>query len=260
MAADLVDAPPFTVADVRQCAISSWYPLFAKHSIPTVILPAPSEFVDYLLQDSVVLPEAPPGALRPADPRFHAVHHGTDDDDDDDGDSRERARRWADADAEAGAPAIAFHRLELDIARAIDELGGRAFPKMSWSAPKVMPLPSRRTALCAVTRTAASQDAEFIGGNSLQCTTPGHVFLLLKSSDIIASDIEHAFVLRGCDRAAGRRAVTRARAASGTVRWTAKAAPCRRRLAASPTSSRSASGWQCTRSASFGCSCGTARS
>lgn len=56
------------------------------------------------------------------------------------------------------------------IERDIHELGGRVVPKMQWSCPK---------------------DASWIlPNNTVQCSTPDDVFLLLKSSDRIAHDIE----------------------------------------------------------------------
>lgn len=53
---------------------------------------------------------------------------------------------------------------------AIDDLGGRVIPKLQWSCPK---------------------DASWMmPNNTIQCSTPDDVFLLLKSSDRIAHDIE----------------------------------------------------------------------
>lgn len=45
-------------------------------------------------------------------------------------------------------------------------------PKLNWSAPK---------------------DANFLLNNSLQCYTPSDIYLLLKSSDFVSHDLEHAF-------------------------------------------------------------------
>jgi hypothetical protein len=55
----------------------------------------------------------------------------------------------------------------------IAELGGSVSPKLNWSAPK---------------------DATWINvSNSMQCKTPNDVYLLLKSSNFVAHDLEHAF-------------------------------------------------------------------
>lgn len=59
----------------------------------------------------------------------------------------------------------------------IDELGGKVYPKLNWSAPK---------------------DATWIAAtNSMECTTANDMYLLLKSSDFITHDLEQAFL--GCD-------------------------------------------------------------
>ena len=52
---------------------------------------------------------------------------------------------------------------------AIDSLGGEVFCKLNWSAPR---------------------DATWISlGNSLKCTTPAQVYLLLKSSEFVQHDL-----------------------------------------------------------------------
>jgi D123 len=55
----------------------------------------------------------------------------------------------------------------------INELGGKAIPKLNWSAPK---------------------DATWISAtNSLECRSPNDIYLLLKSSDFVTHDLEHPF-------------------------------------------------------------------
>lgn len=55
----------------------------------------------------------------------------------------------------------------------IAELGGKVHPKLNWSAPK---------------------DATWISAtNSMECRTPNDIYLLLKSSDFVTHDLEHAF-------------------------------------------------------------------
>lgn len=55
----------------------------------------------------------------------------------------------------------------------IEELGGKVVPKLNWSAPK---------------------DATWINAtNSMECRTPNDIYLLLKSSDFVTHDLEHAF-------------------------------------------------------------------
>lgn len=70
-------------------------------------------------------------------------------------------------------PSIHWRETHDNIQRLIDELGGKVAPKLNWSAPK---------------------DATWINAtNSMQCTSPNDVYLLLKSSDFITHDLQHAF-------------------------------------------------------------------
>ena len=66
-----------------------------------------------------------------------------------------------------------FPELHKTIAEAIQELGGSVVPKLNWSAPK---------------------DATWISPfNTLKCTTPNDIYLLLKSSSFVSHDLEHPF-------------------------------------------------------------------
>jgi hypothetical protein len=69
---------------------------------------------------------------------------------------------------------LAFLHLHQKIAATITELGGLVAPKLNWSVPK---------------------DATWISmtKNSMECYSPNDIYLLLKSSDFITHDLEHAF-------------------------------------------------------------------
>lgn len=71
-------------------------------------------------------------------------------------------------------PALAFASTHAEIQKAITELGGVVAPKLNWSAPK---------------------DATWImmKKNSMECASTSDLYLLLKSSDFITHDLEHAF-------------------------------------------------------------------
>lgn len=59
------------------------------------------------------------------------------------------------------------------IRETIAELGGKVVPKLNWSAPK---------------------DATFMSAtNDMLCSSAGNIYLLLKSSDFITHDLDHAF-------------------------------------------------------------------
>lgn len=82
-------------------------------------------------------------------------------DDDEDGDdepSEDVAKDW--------------RPLHEQIKATIKELGGKVLPKLNWSSPK---------------------DATHMLGNSMNCYNADDVYLLLKSSDFISFDLNHAF-------------------------------------------------------------------
>lgn len=83
----------------------------------------------------------------------------TDDENEEDGGSTNPSEAWLD--------------IHEKIKFTISELGGSVMPKLNWSAPK---------------------DATWISAtNSMACTTPNDIYLLLKSSDFITHDLEQVF-------------------------------------------------------------------
>ncbi len=78
-------------------------------------------------------------------------------------------------------PSLQWSDIHTTIASTIRELGGKVLPKLNWSAPK---------------------DAIWISAtNDMECRSANDVYLLLKSSDFITHDLEHAF--DGCDMKEG---------------------------------------------------------
>lgn len=74
---------------------------------------------------------------------------------------------------EESDPSSAWKELHERIKATIAELGGSVVPKLNWSAPK---------------------DATWISAtNSMECQVPNDIYLLLKSSDFITHDLDHAF-------------------------------------------------------------------
>jgi len=122
------------------------------------LIPLTQSFVDYLRADGIILP-----------PEAEADHQWSDtdsgifsanDDGSDDGDE--------DVD-----PSAQWREVQQAILSTIAELDGKVVPKLNWSAPK---------------------DATWINAtNSMECRTPNDIYLLLKSSDFVAHDLEHAF-------------------------------------------------------------------
>ncbi|GAA5870789.1 hypothetical protein JCM3774_001678 [Rhodotorula dairenensis] len=157
--------PPLYTADVLACQFSSWYPRF-KRVAPkaTVIRPLPEDehLIDFLEADGLFLPDGsgPMGISELSDNSDTDAGEEDDDDDDDDDDDGLR-------------PTFSFPRLDAEIRSAIAKYDGAVFPKLNWSSP---------------------QDAAWmVAGQTMKCQTPADVYLLLKSSDFISHDLDHAF-------------------------------------------------------------------
>lgn len=76
-------------------------------------------------------------------------------------------------DDESPDPSESWREIHDLIGTTIRELGGKVLPKLNWSAPK---------------------DATWISStNDMECRSANDVYLLLKSSDFITHDLEHAF-------------------------------------------------------------------
>jgi hypothetical protein len=73
----------------------------------------------------------------------------------------------------AATPLPSFAELEVKIKKAIDKLGGDVFPKLNWSSPRDVPW--------------------IMNMGTLKCSTPGDVFLLLKSSEFVTHDLTMPF-------------------------------------------------------------------
>lgn len=123
------------------------------------LIPLTQPFLEYLRSDGIILPsdDERPTDLSDSD---SGVFSSTDNPDaSDDEEEEDISAQW--------------RGVHIAIKDTIAELGGNVVPKLNWSAPK---------------------DATWINaGNSMECRTPGDVYLLLKSSDFITHDLEHAF-------------------------------------------------------------------
>ena len=140
---------------VLNCAFSGWYNIFKELTIESRIIKLPSEFIDYLLEDGVVMP-------RSVDEDDHEIIDG----------DRGSMEEWSDNE-EDGAYSPVFPTLEKDVKNAIKDLGGSVFPKLNWSAPR---------------------DACWISADgTMRCESFKDICLLLKSSDFVAHDLTKAF-------------------------------------------------------------------
>ena len=126
------------------------------------LIPLTQPFLEYLRADGIVLPSsAPPSPILDTDADSGVFTSDTEEESDD----------------ESPDPSLAWPEIHSSIKDTIAVLGDSVVPKLNWSAPK---------------------DATWISAtNSMECTTPNDVYLLLKSSDFITHDLEQAF--DGCE-------------------------------------------------------------
>jgi D123 len=151
--------PPLTKSHIMNCSYHSWYPKYRSSTPKARVIPLSTSFVSYLRADGIILPHDTPTQRLPQDwsDNDSGVFSGAENDESDD--DEDPAAEWRD-----------LHDL---IGQTIESLGGSVVPKLNWSAPK---------------------DATWINpNNSLQCGSPDDVYLLLKSSDFVTHDLEHAF-------------------------------------------------------------------
>ncbi|GAA5913637.1 cell proliferation protein CDC123 [Sporobolomyces salmoneus] len=153
--------PPLHRSDVLACQFSSWYPRFKRHAPKaTIIRPIPheEELLEYLESDGLFLPEGsgPNGISELSD-----------------SDSEEEEQPDSDSEDDEPVKQFSFPELDVEIRSVLSRYEGAVFPKLNWSSP---------------------QDAAWmIPGQNLKCQNPADVYLLLKSSDFISHDLDHAF-------------------------------------------------------------------
>ncbi|OKL62693.1 Cell division cycle protein 123 [Talaromyces atroroseus] len=148
--------PPVTRSQILHCSYHFWHPLYRALTPKARLIPLSDPFLSYLRADGIVLP-----------PEHPSRSHITDDD------SGIEASDSEDEEEDDDDPSAAWQDIHIQIEDTIRELDGKVTPKLNWSAPK---------------------DATWIAvTNDLQCQTPNDIYMLLKSSDFITHDLEHAF-------------------------------------------------------------------
>jgi hypothetical protein len=148
--------PPVTKQHILNCSYHSWHPRYRAVTPKARLIPLPTEFLDYLRSDGIILPPEDDNATW--SDSDSGIFSGADNNDDEE---------------EAVDVSATWRETHESIERTIEELGGKVAPKLNWSAPK---------------------DATWINAtNSMECRTPNDIYLLLKSSDFVTHDLEHAF-------------------------------------------------------------------
>ncbi|PHH91835.1 hypothetical protein CDD83_10085 [Cordyceps sp. RAO-2017] len=161
--------PPVSKDHIRNCSYDAWFPRYRGFCLKSRVIPLPQSVVSYLHEDGIILA-----------------------DDDDDGSGEQTEEEWHasvptsapdatpedSSDDEGQEPRLPpnkrFPETHKLIGDTIAELGGAVAPKLNWSSPK---------------------DAKWISPhqNTLKCTSPNDVYLLLKSSSFVSHDLAHAF-------------------------------------------------------------------
>ncbi|KUL91626.1 hypothetical protein ZTR_01297 [Talaromyces verruculosus] len=147
--------PPVTRSQILHCSYHYWHPLYRAITPKARLIPLSDAFLSYLRADGIVLPpENPSRAAMMGEDSGIETSDSEDDDDEED-----PSQEWRD--------------IHTQVEETIRELDGKVTPKLNWSSPK---------------------DATWIAvTNDLQCQTPNDIYMLLKSSDFITHDLEHAF-------------------------------------------------------------------
>jgi hypothetical protein len=150
--------PPVTKQHILNCSYHSWHPKYRAITPKARLVPLPAAFLEYLRSDGIVLPPE-----ETDNPTWS----------DDDSGIFSGADNNEGGEEEDADPSIHWRDTHEAIERTIEELGGKVAPKLNWSAPK---------------------DATWIAAaNSMECSTPNDIYLLLKSSDFVTHDLAHAF-------------------------------------------------------------------
>ncbi|KAF5016769.1 hypothetical protein F66182_11438, partial [Fusarium sp. NRRL 66182] len=147
--------PPVTRSQILHCSYHYWHPLYRAITPKARLIPLSDAFLSYLRADGIVLPPENPSRAA-----MMGEDSGIETSDSEEADEEED-------------PSVDWRDIHTQVEETIRELDGKVTPKLNWSSPK---------------------DATWIAvTNDLQCQTPNDIYMLLKSSDFITHDLEHAF-------------------------------------------------------------------
>ncbi|KAI0014177.1 D123-domain-containing protein [Xylariaceae sp. FL0662B] len=165
-----IQFPPITRDHILNCSYDSWFSRYRASCIKSRIIPLSPEFIEYIREDGIILAdddgaESEDDEWEPVATSMRPPVQEVDTDSDSDSDEEEPPSL---------PPNQRFPELHQTIKNKIAELGGAVAPKLNWTAPK---------------------DATWISPhqNTMKCTSPNDIYLLLKSSNFITYDLEHAF-------------------------------------------------------------------
>jgi len=142
-----------TENEIDLCQFVEWYPKLQNVSIKSVILELDEDFIAYLKEDGVILPDS--------------VSHYMGKDELSDEEDLSSYVEKGDKKTKRSFP-----HLDNQIKQTLERFNGEVFIKTNWSAPS---------------------DASWVNNNSLRCYNLHDVYALLKSSDRIIYDLENMY-------------------------------------------------------------------
>lgn len=163
-----INFPPITKDQILNCSYDSWFPKYRSYCLKSRIIALPPTFVSYLHEDGIILADDDEVTDEPEE-EWHSAASTR---------SRPQPVDSDDEDEEDEPPQLPpnqrFPETHNLIKEKIAELGGAVVPKLNWSSPK---------------------DAKWISPhqNTLKCTSPNDIYLLLKSSSFVSHDLVHGF-------------------------------------------------------------------
>ena len=164
------DEPVIAVSrsHLLSCAFTSWWPLVKRHTINSRVIALPDEFVAWMQEDGMKLPER----LAPA----RASRDELDDSDSEWSDEEEEGETTGECENDSGVsadPSSFFPALVSALDAAIEALGGCVHPRLDWASPS---------------------DASWITcDKTTRCHSAADVVLLLKASDAVAQELSSPF-------------------------------------------------------------------
>ncbi|KKA26772.1 hypothetical protein TD95_001695 [Thielaviopsis punctulata] len=160
--------PRVNKSHIINCSYDQWFPKYRTSCIKTRIIPLTDVVINYIKEDGILLADDE-DQDEAADEEWHSTPVSSGYVQEVDSDSED-----SEEEEDPKPPNTRFPVEHTAIKNAIKELGGSVVPKLNWSAPK---------------------DAAWISPhqNTMKCTTPNDIYLLLKSSSFVSHDLEHAF-------------------------------------------------------------------
>ncbi|KAE8215319.1 hypothetical protein CF327_g1404 [Tilletia walkeri] len=164
---------PVPADALRLTAFQRWYPFHRSHAPRATIINLAElqpEFIPWLESGSFVLPEDPVVSGSTEDQQDADLGSSTNSQGDPSATSNEVTSPIEDDDEEEDElPPPTYSALHKRLCELIEKYDGAVFPKLNWSAPR--------------------DAAWIVPGATLKCTSPQDIYLLLKSSDFVATDI-----------------------------------------------------------------------